>query len=248
MRQIMTVGVDNTIFQIDDEAYTALRRYLDRAKASLTGNPDVNEILGDLERSIAEKCSALLQIGKGVLRSEDLHKILEEMGPVAAEVGTDAGEPEPAAPSTAAPRKLYRQTEGAKLSGVCMGLAQYFGIDVVFVRMGFIALSGLSGLGVVLYLVMEALMPARDNDFGRRYLALKLALLVGLFVTAYLWFDSLGPSSSRGGGMGLGLAEFVLVPLFIASIIAYGLAVLAAAVLLFVAALKFIRPNSRASV
>jgi phage shock protein PspC (stress-responsive transcriptional regulator) len=45
-------------------------------------------------------------------------------------------------------------------AGVCGGLAEYSGIDVVLWRVAFVALALLGGSGVLLYLVLWVLMPA----------------------------------------------------------------------------------------
>lgn len=44
----------------------------------------------------------------------------------------------------------------------CRGLANYFGIDPIFVRLGFVVVSFFNGIGVVLYIVLWLLMPNED--------------------------------------------------------------------------------------
>ena len=83
MYQIVTVSLGNNSYQFDEDAFAALRRYLVQAKGGLKGDPDVDEILGDLERSIAEKCSVRLRTGKTLIDSKDIGEILGEVGPVA---------------------------------------------------------------------------------------------------------------------------------------------------------------------
>jgi phage shock protein PspC (stress-responsive transcriptional regulator) len=46
------------------------------------------------------------------------------------------------------------------LAGVCSGLAEYFNIDPLIVRIAFVAAAFLQGWGILLYLVLWFLMPA----------------------------------------------------------------------------------------
>jgi phage shock protein PspC (stress-responsive transcriptional regulator) len=187
MRQIITVSFDNAIFQLDEEAYGALRRYLDRARAGLAGNPDVNEILGDLERSIAEKCISLAKAGKAILQPEDIKEILDEMGPVVEDPAAETHQnwPSSGVDGPTAPRKLYKQPIGAKLSGVCSGLAEYFGADVVLVRIIFLVLALVGGAGLIAYLILELLMPSRDPQAARPLKVLKAFLFAVALVSLY---------------------------------------------------------------
>ncbi len=56
-----------------------------------------------------------------------------------------------------------RPIAGRMLAGVASGLADYTGIDVLVVRIGFVALTFVGGAGVPLYLACWLLMPAEDN-------------------------------------------------------------------------------------
>jgi len=60
--------------------------------------------------------------------------------------------------------KLVRSRSNRMISGVCGGLAQYFGVDATWVRIAFVLLGLASGFGVVLYLVLAVLIPAEGRD------------------------------------------------------------------------------------
>ncbi len=45
------------------------------------------------------------------------------------------------------------------LFGVCGGLAERFGTDAVWIRLGFVALTLFFGKGVLLYLIMAIVVP-----------------------------------------------------------------------------------------
>lgn len=56
-------------------------------------------------------------------------------------------------------KRIYKTSEGAMLAGVCAGLAEYLGIDVTLVRLGFILVSLMGGAGVLGYIVAAVIMP-----------------------------------------------------------------------------------------
>ncbi|MCC6862481.1 MAG: PspC domain-containing protein [Bryobacterales bacterium] len=49
--------------------------------------------------------------------------------------------------------------EGRKIGGVCAGFARYLGIDVTLVRVLWLTLSLLTGVGFIAYLVAWLIMP-----------------------------------------------------------------------------------------
>jgi phage shock protein C len=75
-------------------------------------------------------------------------------------------QPPPSAGSAARP-ELRRSSTDKMAGGVCGGLAQYSGIDVVLWRVGFVGLTLAGGAGVVLYLLLWVLVapaPARPDE------------------------------------------------------------------------------------
>jgi phage shock protein PspC (stress-responsive transcriptional regulator) len=167
MRQVIIVSLDNTAYHVDEDAYSALRKYLDRARNGLRDNPDVEEIMGDLERSIAEKCRTSLTDGKNVVSFESMSQILGEMGPVEEPAADQEPHSKPA-PEAGQRRRLYKRREGAVLDGVCMGLSEYFHIDVVIFRVLFVVLAFASGFGLLAYLVLMLAMPGDITPAPRR--------------------------------------------------------------------------------
>lgn len=56
-------------------------------------------------------------------------------------------------PPTTAPR-LYRSEEQRVIAGVCGGLGEYFGVDPIWFRIGFVVLALGGGSGILIYLLM----------------------------------------------------------------------------------------------
>ena len=72
--------------------------------------------------------------------------------------GTRTGGPQATRPP------LRRPFEGRILTGVAAGMADYLGIDVTLVRIGFVVLTLIGGAGIPLYLAGLLLIPDEGSD------------------------------------------------------------------------------------
>jgi phage shock protein PspC (stress-responsive transcriptional regulator) len=59
---------------------------------------------------------------------------------------------------------LTRSTEDKMLAGVAGGLGEYFGVDPVLFRVGFVAATLLSGVGALAYLALVLFVRTDDDD------------------------------------------------------------------------------------
>ena len=173
MNKVTTVNLNGRAFQVEEQAYEALRSYLDEAARLLADDPDFKEIMADLEQAIGDKGARCLGAGRNVLGEGQMKRILEEMGPVetgeaaasgASSAGAGAGSASEAGPAaareTSGPKRLYLVREGEMIAGVCNGLAAYFGVDPTIVRLVFVMLLFLSGgLIAIAYLVLMFVIP-----------------------------------------------------------------------------------------
>ncbi len=63
--------------------------------------------------------------------------------------------------------RLYRSSTNRVIGGVCGGLAEYFNIDPLIVRILFVTLAFMfSGMGLPLYLLLWLFIPQRDMPFA----------------------------------------------------------------------------------
>lgn len=56
-------------------------------------------------------------------------------------------------------KKLYRSRKERVIAGVCGGLAEYFGFDPTWIRLGFIILFFAGGSALLIYLIMWLVVP-----------------------------------------------------------------------------------------
>ena len=61
-------------------------------------------------------------------------------------------------------KRLYKSSKDRKISGVCGGVAEYFGFDPTLVRIGYAALVLFAGTGLLLYIICAFVMPENPNE------------------------------------------------------------------------------------
>ena len=158
MQQVIQISLSGhpAKFNLDAEAYDALRQYLDRARMNLKADPDQEEVMRDLEQSIGAKLADLVPSDDHVINLVDVSLILAKIGPV--DTGSD--EPSLLKEIPSGRRRLARIQEGPDYFGVCQGLAAYAHMDVDLVRTIFIMLALVTGGAFILvYIAMAFIMP-----------------------------------------------------------------------------------------
>jgi phage shock protein PspC (stress-responsive transcriptional regulator) len=73
---------------------------------------------------------------------------------VATTAGIDAG----------GPARLYRRMRGRQLSGICQGLSEATRVPVWIWRMAFVGLVFFKGTGLILYLLLDVVLPIHPDD------------------------------------------------------------------------------------
>jgi phage shock protein PspC (stress-responsive transcriptional regulator)/predicted membrane protein len=76
---------------------------------------------------------------------------------------TQGPAPEPGPEQTAPPRRLLRSRDDRVLGGVCGGLARYFNVDPLIIRIAAVALVFLGGVSIVAYVAALLLVPEDDG-------------------------------------------------------------------------------------
>lgn len=64
------------------------------------------------------------------------------------------------------PRKLYRSRTDQQISGVCGGLAQYLGVEAIWLRLAFVLLTIINGAGLLLYILLAIVIPKEPLEAG----------------------------------------------------------------------------------
>jgi phage shock protein PspC (stress-responsive transcriptional regulator) len=165
MKRVITASLNRNPFQFEDDAFARLESWLAEASARLRGDPDRAEILADLEQAIADQCTQRLRPHQTVITLEELAPALEQVGRVETPDAGAATPSEGAASGAAASPPLQQVSQGASISGVCLGLARYAGLDPTLVRVLALLLLFLTGGGMILvYAVLMLVVPFAPLD------------------------------------------------------------------------------------
>ncbi|MCR5208555.1 MAG: PspC domain-containing protein [Eubacterium sp.] len=60
-------------------------------------------------------------------------------------------------------KRLYRDTKNQVLSGVCSGIAKYFDIDPVIIRVIWVLITLAGGSGIIAYIVCMLVIPEEPD-------------------------------------------------------------------------------------
>ncbi len=165
MKKTIRVDINGLIFQIAEDAYFTLRHYLDDIEKKFARSKDGREIVNDIESRISELLREKTDDRMRIVNLVDVEEIIAVLG----EPGEFNGE-EPRQESqtySAGPHKrkrIYRDPDNEVLAGVCAGIAAYFGIEPIIVRIIFIALVIIgAGAIVLLYLLLWIAIPKAET-------------------------------------------------------------------------------------
>lgn len=159
MKKSISITINNVVFQIDENAYEKLDTYLKSIEKHYGSSKEGKEIFADIESSIAEKFLKVISSKKQSINLIEVEKIIKIMGTVE-EFSQEVEE----VSTNEKTRRLYRDSDDTVISGVCSGLAAYFGIDSVIIRIIFILLTFVKGLGLIIYLILFFIMPKANTS------------------------------------------------------------------------------------
>lgn len=62
-------------------------------------------------------------------------------------------------------KRLFRSKTNRQLVGVCGGIAEYFNIDPVVVRLAWVLFTLAGGAGIIGYIIAALIVPEDNNDY-----------------------------------------------------------------------------------
>ncbi len=156
MKKTVKVNIGGFSYNIDEDAYNALRVYLDDIKVRLGNGNEAAETIKDIEERISELISTKIT-EDGVVNLQLVEEIIAQIGKPEDISGNAEFTQKPSGNKTL--RRLYRNPDGAIVGGVCSGLSEYFAVDPIVFRLLFVLLFFLKGFGLILYLVLWIATP-----------------------------------------------------------------------------------------
>ena len=177
MQRIVQINIAGRIIPIEEDAYIILKEYLNSLERQFVGD-DGREIIGDIENRVAELFTIRLQAGAPAIDRSDAQKVIDTLGaasdlhdgPAANGNNTSQGSRQntynpgsqagPNGPYPYTHDRLLRDPYDKVVGGVCSGIAHYFDIDPVMVRLIMVVLFLFFGIGFFTYLIAWAVIPA----------------------------------------------------------------------------------------
>jgi phage shock protein PspC (stress-responsive transcriptional regulator) len=158
MKITVSINLGGYSFNIDEDAYAELKRYLKTLELHFAGEESSSEILSDIETRIAELFRTKITSYKQVINMEDVRQAISVMG-TPEDISDNDGPSARDKFSSPGYHRMYRDPDHRVIGGVCSGMGAYWNIDPVIVRIIFIALALGGGLGVLVYLILYIVIP-----------------------------------------------------------------------------------------
>jgi len=167
MNKTISINISGQAFFIDEFAYEKLKQYLEDIRRHFSSSEGGEEIMSDIESRIAEIFSNALAKTRSVVLMEDVEKMIGIMGKPEDFMDGSEGRHQSSEQETSGEiptgnsrnRRIYRNPDDKILGGVCGGVAAYFNMDPVWLRLAFVAAMLLAGTGVLFYLVLWIVIP-----------------------------------------------------------------------------------------
>lgn len=191
MKKNISINIGGIIFHIEEDGYDKLKNYLDSVNKYFSSFEDSKEIIEDIEGRIAEIFLTKLDDGKQIITLVDIDDLMATMGTTKDFDATIETEPdeEPAKEeakeepkdtsgedskseeksTSGQSKRLYRDNSRRVIGGVASGMANYFGIDPIWIRLIMLAFLfniffwGLSGFIFITYIILWIAIPGSDK-------------------------------------------------------------------------------------
>ncbi|MFQ3269424.1 MAG: hypothetical protein ACI9B2_001233, partial [Flavobacteriales bacterium] len=139
MKKTVNINLGGIIFHIDEDAFEQLNAYLSRIKSHYQEEEGCEEIVSDIESRIAE---LLQERNIDIISTAQVDTIVEIMGnPENYEEVEEPLKSENENSNKKTKKRIYRDKDNEVIGGVCSGIAAYFDVDPVIIRL--LALVGM---------------------------------------------------------------------------------------------------------
>ncbi|MBK7376796.1 MAG: PspC domain-containing protein [Chitinophagaceae bacterium] len=178
MKQVININFQGRVVPIEVTAFELLKNYTESLNRHFANEEGKEEIINDIESRIGELFQERISKGATCITDDDVKAIIKSMGnpedfeamddaPGASSASSSSSRQEQQTTSSSTTstghKKLFRNENDKILGGVCGGLANYFNIDVVVVRIIFVILL-FSGIGFLTYIVMWIAVPSSSTE------------------------------------------------------------------------------------
>jgi phage shock protein PspC (stress-responsive transcriptional regulator) len=158
MKITVSINLGGYSFNIDEDAYAELKRYLRNLELHFAGEESSAEILSDIETRMAEIFRTRITAFKHVITMEDVREAITVMG-TPEDISDNGGKTSREKFSSPGYHRMYRDSDNRIIGGVCAGMGAYWDIAPLIFRIIFLALVLAGGLGILVYLILYIVLP-----------------------------------------------------------------------------------------
>lgn len=194
MKKNISINISGIIFHIEEDGYAQLKEYLETINNYFSNYEDSAEIIADIESRVAEIFLSKLDDGKQIINALDVQALIDTMGTVADFEAIEDDEPTAPPTQEQSPKqegkekqekkkqqehadhandfgkqRLHRDEKRKVLGGVAAGIAYYFSIDPLWVRLIAVLLllnvfvTAFSGAVFLVYIVLWIVIPGSKS-------------------------------------------------------------------------------------
>lgn len=171
MNKIISINLKGLVFQVEEEAFEHLQKYLEQLNRHFSKEESRLEIIDDIESRIAEMMQEMLET-KAAITAADVEEIIGIMGKpsdfgIEEEETNSERQTYNSSPIGNVPKRFMRDTENSVLGGVCSGAGHYFGVEPLWIRLIFLFLFFALGTGLFFYIILWVIIPEAKTPSDR---------------------------------------------------------------------------------
>ncbi|MEI9955355.1 MAG: PspC domain-containing protein [Ferruginibacter sp.] len=176
MKQVININFQGRVVPIETSAFEILKAYTESLNQHFANEEGKEEIINDIESRIGELFQERITKGATCITDDDINAIITSIGRPEDFEPMDDAQPASSSSSsssnqqqqtgsnfTTGHKRLYRDENNKVIGGVCAGLANYFNVDIVVVRIIFIILIFSFGFGILPYIIMWVAVPSTSS-------------------------------------------------------------------------------------
>ncbi len=169
MQRIIQINIAGRLIPIEEDAYLILKEYIASLHRHFANEQGKDEIIQDIEYRISELFTTRLNTGAPSIDCADVQKLIETLGAAYTLGAESAPQASPYLPARyeetfrnknyGGQKRLFRNPNDKMLGGVCSGLANYFDVDPIIMRLIFVTMVFGLGIGFVAYFIAWIIIP-----------------------------------------------------------------------------------------